>query len=237
MGAPTVTRRGALVVVAVDASTLGVVAARRGPNLVQLKRARDLAAGMYAALNGAMYADLGSTGRILYRVFDTQAGIDLPGSRRLDGITFSVVNGNVVVRSGANVQPGASVAVQTFPSLVRAGLAVPIADTESNRSRVWRAALVTGADPSRIGFAVARGSSLTDFRDKLIAARVQHAGYTDGGGSTSLVIEGVREGDAQDRAVATWLVSRANGSGSSRRTAVAVLGALGLFGYALHRRR
>lgn len=121
-------------------------------------------------------------------------------------MTISVVNGEAFVTSGSTIARGADVAVQLYPSLVRNGQ--NIASRSTDAERTWRAALVM-LDKKTLAFAIGQRVSMYEFAEALIAAGARDAGYTDGGGSTSLwsKANATRFGSAENRAVPSWLVA------------------------------
>lgn len=124
------------------------------------------------------------------------------------GLTLSVVGGVPSWATGDERAPGARVAVQLYPPLVRDGQAATLSTTGGNGSSVWRAALAE-LNSGELAFVVAV-DSLQGFARKL-AQIARFAGYTDGGGSTALGwrdAEGEhRRGSGEDRPVATFLVA------------------------------
>jgi phosphodiester glycosidase len=165
--------------------------------------------GAAAALNGPQY-DLCNGGTdatsqcdiVDFLQFDGSRGVNDPGTRPGQGITISIVNGTPQVMPGGVMTPGASVAVQLWPPLVTGGQNVTNASL--NTDVVWRSALCVMNDGS-MAFAVGM-MAMSDFADALVAAGAVTAGYTDGGGSSSLVVPGAVVGSSEGRRVASWLV-------------------------------
>lgn len=190
------------------------------------------------ALDGPMFIDTGDTSRLRYRLLDRAAGIDFPGSAdtRDRGGTLSVLpDGGSSIAAGATTAPGAVVAVQVYPLLVRDGRPVEVSATESNRARVWRAAL--GRAPSG-GVVLAVGpATLSGWAAALAGLGIPWAGYTDGGSSTDLrTSAGPRWGFPGAPRVPAWIVGRgeldlpagAAGAGGGASLALAALGLAGL---------
>lgn len=152
-------------------------------------------------------------GRVSYAMRDEGRGTRAPGLRSNDrvGVTFSVVGGSLVAARGNAPASGARVSIQAYPGLVEDGqiaVGAPTSgpDAETN-GRVGLGVLRDG----RAFFAYAR-CSLRVFAERLRAAGATWAGYTDGGGSSSLVmrtaggLEGVDADDPRGRPLPTWVV-------------------------------
>ncbi len=210
-----------------------------------------------AVLNGPMFGTCASEHRyptqvetyrrsrcsvIDFQHFDAQ---DVPlsvGRRPGDGVTLAVTaDGRAVMEPDNDVPPGAVVAVQLYPVMVRGGTARgPFANTSSNNSVVWRSAVGILRD-GRVALAAGQ-ASLHEFARKLWRAGFVEAGYTDGGGSTSLLVRGAtRVGHPENRRVPSWLVFEQDpgdksGISTGLATALAVFGTAG-FGYWLTTRK
>jgi hypothetical protein len=177
-----------------------------------------------------MYSDLGSgLARVRFRHFDRARGIDLPGASPDAGMFIGVDRGRAITGNGRGIGRRADVLVQLYPALVQMGQS-KVPSPDPNPERDWRAALCILRD-GKLAFAVAPSSPMGLFADKLRAMGVVHAGYTDGGSSTSLVLPPNRIGSPNPRAVATWLTVLPQGSGL---VAIGVLGLLGALWYATH---
>ena len=209
-------------------SRLGVYAVVEGSNLRRLHGTKALSdTGAAVALDGSMYSDIGSgLARPRFLMMDQARGVLIETRSPSDGMTISVKNGVASANTDAVVTPGATVAVQLYPELVRSGrnMANPLRDT----SVVWRAALGIFRD-GNLGFAVGVSSMYT-FAQHLSEMGFVHAGYTDGGDSTLMAFrDGSWVGDREHRAVSSWILD--NGSTSSETNSGdmgAVLAAIGL---------
>jgi hypothetical protein len=143
-----------------------------------------------------------SHGVIRYVHLDTKRGLNTGGGSA-DGITISVVAGAPIATRGGVVPQGATAAVQGYPPLVWNGQNVTT--TTLNTGAEWRSGLAIMSD-GRLALAIG-AMSMTAFADALIAAGALYALYTDGGGSTSLVLpNGTRKGASEGRKVGSWLV-------------------------------
>jgi len=145
---------------------------------------------------------------IRFAQYDASRGLWLPGVSPDDSrsIMISVVGGNATATPGNSERPdGASAAVQLMPTLVVAEQPIANNGNVSGGSQiVWRAALGILRD-GRLVFAAGQ-HDISGFVSALISNGVANAGYTDGGGSTSLVFDsGDRYGHPEQRRVATWL--------------------------------
>ncbi len=144
--------------------------------------------------------------RSSYLLYDAYAGVEIASESPGTGLTIAVVGGAAQAHRGAVKPAGASIAIQGYPVLVADGVAVG-QNTGSNASRTWRAALCVFAD-GRVGFAVMI-ESMAGFARALVAAGVVSALYTDGGGSTDLILpDGSHTGSRERRRVAAWLIAR-----------------------------
>ena len=133
-------------------------------------------------------------------------GLSDPGEHPTRGATLSAWKGGASIAPGAQVDPRAQVAVQLYPALLLDGRNVAT-DDGTNTDRVWRAGV--GLHP-RLGvvFAVMPSATMRGFAEALRALGVVSAGYTDGGGSASLLVRGLeRVGSSENRRVASWLVA------------------------------
>lgn len=160
------------------------------------------------ALDGPMFSDTGqSFSRFRFRLLDRGAGLDVPSRDPRAGYTLSVVGNVASVAEGSTVAEGATFAVQCYPTLAKDGERAALADTESNNSRVWRAAVAlmpTGLVALVVGVATLRA-----FATALAALGVRWAGYTDGGSSTELRSRlGPRWGYPGAPRVPAWVVAR-----------------------------
>lgn len=213
-------------------SSLGIAArpnaARTGGPKITGAEALRAVPGASVALDGPMFTDSGSAfSRFRFRLFDQRSGLDLPSREPNAGYTLSVVGDVATVAEGSAVAEGATFAVQCYPTLAKDGVRAALADTDSNRSRVWRAAVALM--PSGLVALVVGVASLRAFAAALASLGVRWAGYTDGGSSTDLRTRlGPRWGYPGAPRVPAWIVARGplegvSGGGSS----VAALLALG----------
>jgi uncharacterized Zn-binding protein involved in type VI secretion len=171
--------------------------------------------GADAALDGPMFSNCNpgdsyaasDCGVVGYRHLDLGSGVNIPSSYVSRGLTISIVGGQAIAMDGDSVAPGAQVAVQLYPSLVEGGRS-----KEGNTSDVAsRAALAIMSD-GRLSFVTSAPMTLADFASRLVQAGAISAGYTDGGGSTSLVTPDNYTGSSEHRRVVTWLLAKANSS-------------------------
>lgn len=152
-------------------------------------------------------------GLVNYALRDEARGARADGLRSNDrvGVTFSVVGGTLVAARGNAPAAGARVWAQTYPGLVEDGqLAVGAPTTGPDAESTGRVGLGVLRD-GRGFFAYAR-CSLRVFAERLRAAGAAWAGYTDGGGSSSLVMRsgtglvGVDADDPRGRRLPSWVV-------------------------------
>ena len=150
-------------------------------------------------------------GKVDYLLQDTRSGVNLPAKPGNEGkgITVSLVGNRLVGSRGASPAPSAIAAVQLYPALVIEGRAVEgLSDTD----RTGRVAVGILRD-GRLGFAYT-AASMPDFAALLASAGFVWAGYTDGGGSSSLVtredgmLRGTDTDDPDGRRVPSWIVWR-----------------------------
>lgn len=145
----------------------------------------DYPSAMFAA-DGSMYNSAAGTDAFLWldAAFNTRVPTKVPG----EGMTISVVNGVATAAYGGVPASGASVAVQTWPSLVNQGVAVPHI-TAGNSERVWR----IGMGVSRDGMimVVMLVGSMLDLSNRMVREGMVNAGYLDGGSSLAAEARGV----------------------------------------------
>jgi len=208
-------RAPGITLVVVPAASLGVVvpdtAATARTVLEANPRADAVLDGpMFATARGEGGYDTFQHGTVEYLLLDAARGVAVPSQHPERGLTVSVRDGVAYVADGASVPAGATVAVQGYPTLVRNG--VSVASTARDTERVGRAALGVFRD-GRVVLASGVGA-MAAFAERLAALGVRDAVYTDGGGSTGLVVrgpDGVLVGsDADDpdgRRVPSWLVA------------------------------
>ena len=162
--------------------------------------------GAVALLDGPMWGNRnvgGDTGRALFFVRDRAASVETVSQSASEGVTLAVDAGEVVARRGASAPESAPVAVQGWPPLVWAGVAVAT-NVGSNAERVQRAGLAVLRDGS-LAFCASRASDVARFARDLVSLGALAAAYTDGGSSTYLGREGVALVSAPSPVVFTWL--------------------------------
>lgn len=157
-----------------------------------------------AMLDGTMYSECSAFPLCAspdYMVHDTRTGVNIEGHHPTAGFTFSIMpDGSIAVLDGNRPLKGYMSAVQLYPDLIKKSKIV--ADPKLNNDFTFRAALGID-DKGMLVFAVGKGS-MTAFSKDLLAAGIRFAGYTDGGGSASLVSHHQRYGSSENRAVALW---------------------------------
>lgn len=187
--------------------------------------ARELFAAhpdVVAAIGGPMFSfcegeprDYGryQCGAVDYKLLDRVRGASVAGKYPRRGATLSLVRGEARVLDGDATPAGADVAIQGYPAIVRDG-AVAVSrkpPTDYDGQPAGRVAYGTLSD-GRAFFAYSY-TSIYDFALQLIALGAYDAIYTDGGGSSSLVMrmpDGSLVGsDADDpggRRLPSWVV-------------------------------
>lgn len=194
MSAIRISSSGGLKLVLLDPSGAGVVVPRNPQTAEQMFSENP---DVTAAIDGPMFGFCEGTprtynqytcGRVDYFLKDAARGVEVRGNSAYNrrGITFSLVNGRLLVSGGRSPDPRASVAFQCYPGLVERGnIAVSRRDSGPDSESVGRIAVGTMRDGTMF-FAHAR-VSLHQFAVLLRDAGAVWAGYTDGGGSSSLV--------------------------------------------------
>jgi len=156
-------------------------------------------------------------GTVRYLLQDNLSGVSVPGLPGYEdkGITISVVGGTAIGSLRRSPVPGASVAIQLSIGLVEDG-AIGVRDhPPDDPSGQNDHRLAVGIMPDgKIAFAYAR-APVYEFAVMLRDAGMRWAGYTDGGGSSSLVmrkpdgsLEGTDADDPDGRRVPSWIVAR-----------------------------
>lgn len=197
---------------------------------------RALGADLKAALDGPMFSNCSSgsyaastCADIRYLHLDRVAGISIASERPTDGITLGTRGDGSIAFAvrGTSIPDDARIAVQLFPPLVVDGEVV--ASNVGTNAESTRRAAAGLLEDGRIAFAVASGVSMVAFAQMLRSAGFVWAGYTDGGGSTSLLANGEHVGSPERRRVASFLVAREPswGGGSGSVVAPVVLGVAG----------
>lgn len=135
-------------------------------------------------------------------LYDRASGVSFPGVFRDSGLTISVKGNRASVANGAQVPPGADVAVQLYPTIVRAGVASGPGTAESS---------VAGVGLLRNGkllLMVAGGGSPFELGQEFVRRGAEYAGYTDAGSSAALWVrgEGWRGAHAANPSLPGWLL-------------------------------
>ena len=217
-----------------------------------------------AALDGPMFSNCapGTTYATSYCAdprfaqLDQSVGVSDPPNQGNEskGVSVSIVDDLAIWSLGGAFDSRATVGVQMFPTLVADGAVQTVSTTGADAERVRRVALA-GLPDGRLAF-VYGTDSLAGFARRCRDAGFIWAGYTDGGGSTSMgyrdpETENVRRwGPSQqnERRVAIFLVARkptdpvieaAKTAGIGLAIGVGTLGAtaLGLWAYSRYRNR
>ena len=161
---------------------------------------------MFENCNGGDYAS-SQCAVVRFQQLDASNGVSFGTESQSEGITIAVVNGTAVAADGAQVPAGASVAIQCYPALVRAGRNVADNNAGTNGTAEQRAGVGIMSD-GRVVLA-AGAVSMAGLASAMIAAGVVEGGYTDGGGSTALWLsDGQRYGASEQRRVATWIIAK-----------------------------
>lgn len=172
-----------------------------------------------AALDGPMFEKCSSQsgvpyssyncGELLYKHYDLRSGLNVSSKYPSRGITISVLeNGHSQAADGDVVPPNATVAVQLYPAMVVNGQTRHVSDADGNAQRAALAIMEDG----NMAFVISRPMLMSQFAQKLVAAGAKYAGYTDGGGSTSLATPTGYKGSSEHRRVLTWLLAKAQQS-------------------------
>lgn len=143
------------------------------------------------------------------RQLDKSHGIDLMGASRLNasGVTISVVGGRASAARGNVVAPGATVAIQGYPTLAFGGQA----SGGGAESSVAGLGLLSNG---RIMYLVASGGSLSELGTLFVQRGATAAGYCDAGSSAALYVrgEGFRGVHARNPTLPAWIIAE-GGSG------------------------
>ena len=163
--------------VRIDPSWLRVVLPPRPLTAVQAVAQRPKLRGLLA---GAMFDARG----LQYGALDGASGRLVPSRFPARGITLSVVKGVARAAEGWRPAPGATVAWQGYPTLVRGGRNVASHAIDTERVGRCAVAILAGGD---LVLATATRAGMWEFAEALRAAGAVEAAYSDGGGSTVLL--------------------------------------------------
>jgi len=153
-------------------------------------------------VNGAMF-DGAHRPRFLLR--DVAAGVSYGSSEPDEGVTVWVERGVAGAAYGGRAPDGAEVAVQGWPSLVRAGVA-SATNVGTNAERVWRPGIGVTADGRIVVVAVV--GTMVQLAERMVAAGAWWAGYLDGGSSLQLEGGGVRRASPDVAPVPVFLLAK-----------------------------
>ena len=136
------------------------------------------------------------------KLFDRASGVSFPGVFPDSGLTISVKGNHASVASGAQVAPGADVAIQLYPAIVRAG--VPGGPSTRESSVAGMGLLRNG----KLLLMVAGGGSPFELGQEFVRRGAEYAGYTDAGSSAALYVrgEGWRGAHAANPTLPGWLL-------------------------------
>lgn len=117
-------------------------------------------------------------------LFDSRTGVNFPGAPQVQdsGVTISIVNGQAVAKQGATKVPGATVAVQGWPSLVWNG--VPTRKTNRYSSVAGLGLLRDG----NLLYIVGASGSFAELADEFVRHGAVAALYTDASASAALYL-------------------------------------------------
>ena len=222
MAAPETIRVAGLKIVAMDPMGIGVIVP---PAPQTAERVFAEHPDIMVAIDGPMFSvcsgqpddyDRYQCGRVDYYLHDSQRGVHVSGRRDHDdnGVTFSLSPAGFTAARGNAPAPGATVAIQCYPGLVEEGRVAVSQRTSGPDSQANGRVAMGLLRDGRLFFAYAR-MSMWNFANALVTAGAVWAGYTDGGGSSSLVqrlangtLEGSDADDPRGRRVPSWLVWR-----------------------------
>lgn len=139
-------------------------------------------------------------------LYDAARGVNFPSKFVSSGATFSVVNGRVIVKPGAVIAPGATVAVQGYPTIAWNGAAAGPSTGESS---------VAGLGLLRNGnllYMVAAAGSPRALGAEFVRRGAIAAVYMDAGASASLFLreggwQGVHAGGATGPKIPGWIIA------------------------------
>ncbi len=138
------------------------------------------------AVDGTMFESTAGTDAFL--LYDPSKGVNQPTRKPNEGMTISVVGGRAQGQYGGHMAQGATVAVQSWPSMVVDGR--PVAhDTAANRERVWR--LGIGADAHGGIVVVMLIGPMSALGERMAREGIINGGYLDGGSSLAADARGV----------------------------------------------
>lgn len=210
-------------IIAVPADGVGIVVPLHPATARQIYDAHK---DVFASVNGPMldfcpgephdYATY-QCGTHLSLLRDRVAGVGIEGTSNTAarGITISIRNGVAKGSRHRSPDPRALVAFQLYPGMVEDGrIAIGEKPPEDPDSRGANRVAVGILGDGRIGFAYSYASMIA-FARQLQAAGFSWAGYTDGGGSSSMITRGddgqLRGSDPDDpggRRVGSFIVWR-----------------------------
>ena len=174
--------RDSSVVVRFDASWLRYV---RGPRRDLDQILGDNPRAVFA-VDGTMFESHAGSDVLLN--FDTITGVNVASRKPTEGMTIAVVNRIADAVYGGALPIGASVAIQTWPSLVRNGR-VSASNVGTNVERVWRVGMGV-TNTGRIAVVMLVGT-MVDLANRMVSEGLVNAGYLDGGSSLAAEARGV----------------------------------------------
>lgn len=145
---------------------------------------------------------------MLSQVYDPSHGVDYEGHQRWRnfGKTISLVGSSLVVTPTQQRPADARVSVQLYPYMVHAGRNIyPLYEGEPTRE--WRAGVGVHRD-GRLAF-LAWVGGIYEGAEIAVSLGLTEFGYTDGGGSTALWVDGEQiAGPSRERRLGSVIVAR-----------------------------
>lgn len=181
----------------------------RYPSPVDVARVMSDYPKAMAAMAAPMYSHTGSGScgggvKPCTRQLDLSHGVNVGPTSRLanSGVLIQVVNGRASAKQGSSVDPTATVAIQTYPTLVWNG------SPSGGGSESSVAGLGLLGD-GRLIYLVASGGSLADLANLFISKGARYAGYCDAGSSAALYVrnEGWRGVHARAPKLPAWVLA------------------------------